>query len=229
MKKIMFNDRFGLTDAVLGLKKTMTRRIIRGIEDNDEISEWSIDDYGKAYISIYRNGRHMTDIFPSYNFGEEVAVAQRYADIIWRDNTYIDHVPDLSFSGELCYSKGWRNKMFVKASLMPHRIRITNIKLERLCNISDEDCLREGIINVEWKQWLEQDINDFSPQKYKTWDVFTLPMYWDEGSEDIIDDKEAWMAKSSQTAFKVLIMKMMGKKVLESNPWVFAYEFELIK
>ena len=32
MKKIMFNDRYGLTQAVLEGKKTMTRRIIPDIE-----------------------------------------------------------------------------------------------------------------------------------------------------------------------------------------------------
>lgn len=39
----------------------------------------------------------------------------------------------------------WSNKMFVKAELMPHQIRITGIKCERLYDISEADCLREGI------------------------------------------------------------------------------------
>ena len=40
---------------------------------------------------------------------------------------------------------GWSNTMFTKADLMPHHIRITDIKIERLQNISDEDCFKEGI------------------------------------------------------------------------------------
>ena len=36
--------------------------------------------------------------------------------------------------------------MFVRADLMPHRIRITDIKVERLQEISDEDCLSEGLV-----------------------------------------------------------------------------------
>lgn len=32
MQKIMFNDRYGLTDAVIEGRKTVTRRIISGID-----------------------------------------------------------------------------------------------------------------------------------------------------------------------------------------------------
>lgn len=39
---------------------------------------------------------------------------------------------------------GWDNKMFVRAEHMPHRIRITDIRVERLQDISDEDCLRKA-------------------------------------------------------------------------------------
>ena len=40
MKKIMFNDRYGLTEAVLSGRKTMTRRVaigilMRSIKDGD--------------------------------------------------------------------------------------------------------------------------------------------------------------------------------------------------
>jgi hypothetical protein len=39
---------------------------------------------------------------------------------------------------------------------------------------------------------------------------------------------DEFMADSPQTAFAVLIFKMMGKKVWDSNPFVFAYSFKLI-
>ena len=35
--------------------------------------------------------------------------------------------------------------MFVKADLMPRHIEFTDRKVERLQDISDEDCLKEGI------------------------------------------------------------------------------------
>lgn len=64
--------------------------------------------------------------------GEVVAIAQRYNDI--------------PFTNEMAgLSIGWLNKMFVKSSLMPHQIKITNIRRERLQYISTDDCMREGI------------------------------------------------------------------------------------
>ena len=43
MKKIMFNDRFGLTDAVLDGKKTMTRRLV-----GNRMTKW-----GNPYVFAY--------------------------------------------------------------------------------------------------------------------------------------------------------------------------------
>lgn len=66
MKKIMFNDRYGLTDAVIEGRKTMTRRII--IPQPDFLS----DNFGWAK----RNNGDV--ILPKYGVGEVVAVAQSY-------------------------------------------------------------------------------------------------------------------------------------------------------
>ena len=35
--------------------------------------------------------------------------------------------------------------MYVAADLMPHRIRMNSWRVERLQDITDEDCIREGI------------------------------------------------------------------------------------
>jgi len=215
MKKIMFNDRFGLTQAVLDRRKTMTRRIVRLCENN--LNFLQVSDNGEY---LFCSPTVLDGVFPFYHIGEEVAVAQRYSELAKTD--------DYFNCEEAKRHAGWNNKMFVNPKLMPNRLRITGIKCERLSEISDEDCLREGIMQVQWKQWLEQDINDFSPQKFRTLDLFTLPLYWDECAADIIEDEKAWMANSPKTAFAVLIQKMMGRETWKRNPWVFAYEFELI-
>lgn len=208
MKKIMFNDRFGLTKAVLDGTKTMTRRVIPellNVEDPD-ISEWGLTDGGKAMITLYEGGRPTTDIFPMYQPGEVVAVAQKYIDLkdcdafyeaLHKDDPYM---PLECIKGE----KGTYNKMFVKAAWMPHQIRITNIKVERLQDISEEDCLKEGV--------LRREIRPFRTIEIKYQVPYTV-IYKDNPKD----------------AFAALIDKVSGKGTWESNPYVFAYTFELVK
>ncbi len=234
MKKIMFNDRYGLTQAVLDGKKTMTRRLMTMTlhrENGKDMDPVGPDDMfiasdgtahfqigGKDYIVPKKNQ-------PAYRVGEEIAVAQSYEKI----GLQFVYPPDTEW-GCTEQRAGYRNKMFVRADLMPHRIRITNIKVERLQDISDEDCMKEGIVPITWRQWLKQDINDLSPQKYKDWDVWTLPKFIDGLSDPWKEsDPDEYIAEKPRAAFAVLISKLMGQKTWERNPWVFAYEFKLIK
>ena len=177
MKKIMFNDKYGLTQAVLEGRKTMTRRIIRNPVD--------VEVNGHKYLQTEKL---------RYKVGEVVAVAQAYKDT-WGN-------PDFLFGDR----PGWSNKMFVAADLMPHQIRITNVWVERLQDISEEDCYREGI----YKKTLcpPGDIDYFYHSEPRSkWEVYP----------------------SVREAFAGLIDKVSGKGTWKSNPWVFVYEFELVK
>lgn len=193
MKKIMFNDKFGLTQAVLDGRKTMTRRI----------SEYQIRNSifcKSGYESI-----HGYEIKPKYKVGEVVAIAQSYMDVDrfhrkGKNAAYLEYLD--SILPELKLYPGWGNKMFVKADLMPHHIKITGIKVERLQDISDEDCLKEGIIHV----------STFLGQK-----IYHTPHV--NGSY--------LSTNVAQEAFAYLIDKVSGKGTWESNPFVFAYEFVL--
>ena len=193
MKKIMFNDKYGLTQAVLEGRKTMTRRVVN-IHDADEVGIWDA-----PYITIYKDGRMLTDIMPTYKVGEEVAVAQAYRDI--EENKYFisQCLANLEIPSAKKYDAGWNNKMFTSSYYMPHRIRITYIKVERLRDISSEDCLKEGI-------------------EARVTGCHTF--YYIHG-----EDKAYNFPKQ---AFSALIDKVSGKGTWESNPWVFVYEFELL-
>lgn len=205
VKKIMFNDRYGLTKAVLDGYKTMTRRVIpelMSIKDPD-ISEWGIDDKGKAYICLYEGGRPTTDIYPAYQPGELVAVAQPYYEV-WEDPfTAEECLADELDPEFLRFEAGWNNKMFVKAAYMPHIIQISDIKVERLQEISDSDCFGEGI------RW---DYADYPYMNEKTY------YYTDYEGFDTL-----------QRAFASLINRVSGKSTWESNPFVFVYSFKLIR
>ena len=215
MQKIMFDTRYGLEQAVLEGRKTMTRRIIpqlKSIQD-PELSDWGIDDKGRAHITLYEGERPTTDIYPKYQPGEIVAIAQSYSRIAFDLKEVTRRLFRIKYSNAM----GWNNKMYVKASEMVHYIKITNIKVERLQNISEEDCMREGV----------QTFDSPSRKVYVAGGV-----YVGEDSRLKIAKGMINLAKpfsTARAAFAVLIDKVCGKGTWNSNPWVLVYEFELIR
>ena len=186
MKKIMFSDKYLLTQAVLAGKKTMTRRVLR---DNVPLGNWE------------ETAKHLP-----YKVGEVVAIAQSYKEVY--PNADFEMVGD----GFMTESAGWTNKMFVKASLMKRHIRITDVKVERLRDISEEDALREGIVFIESLSATGEDAYFFAVKRK------VRQMY----------DNILKFFSSPQRAYADLIDKISGKGTWESNPFVAAYSFELI-
>ena len=210
MKKIMFNDKFGLTQAVLEGRKTMTRRIIKyprtfrgewvaGFNIHRSPSDKKIVGFPCMYDADEREF-DMGEILPKYKLGEVVAIAQSYESIY---NEKGLETMDMLVSG-LKNHKGWQNKLFVAAGEMIHHIRITDIKVERLQDISDEDCFKEGIYASN-----SHEIGYGIPWVY-----------------EFAKSKLAYY--TPREAFAALIDKVSGKGTWESNPFVFAYEFVLV-
>lgn len=203
MKKIMFNNKYGLTRAVLEGRKTQTRRIayIGSLPYLDFGICVEPKNFGRASFSYSTvNIAHSR-----YCVGEEVAVAQAYSEFVSEAGYNEAEI------NKLMHSKGWTNKMFVKADLMPHSIRITGIRAERLQDISEDDCLAEGI-----KEIYETNVDD--PKEFYGYaflpDASPCP---------------AHCYCEAQEAYAALIDKISGKGTWASNPYVFVYEFELIK
>ena len=182
-KKIFFNDKFCLTQAVLSGTKTMTRRLLK---EGTPLGNWE-----------------KTAKCLPYKVGDSVAIAQPYKDIIESMAEYSDIIINVDGSINREYKAGWTNKMFVKANLLPHHIRITDVNVERLQSISDEDILREGV----WQFYDNKNLFYVSKNIGYAPDVAFL---------------------SAREAFWYLIDNISGKGTWESNPWVVAYSFELV-
>lgn len=209
MKKIMFSDKYGLTQAVLDGRKTQTRRMLNPTMffqrlktcegwSNEDIGAWKKSCNRRLYEAKGDMLQQMFDYALSssrFKVGEVVAVAQKYKDIA------LDMPVELA--AELIKQPGWNNKMFVKADLMPHHICITNIHVERLQDISEEDCLKEGI-------WRDDNVG------------LEGTTYWYHGLANS-------SFRTAKEAYAALIDKISGKGTWEATPWVFVYDFELIK
>ena len=203
---MMFNDAFCLTHAVLDGTKTMTRRTVRR-SLLDEYDSWYEDFLYKPvgeekYMSVEEYVSKRT----AYKVGEVVAIAQSYKEIY--PNADFEMI-DGNFMTE---SVGWSNKMFVRANLMKHHIRITDVRVERLQDISKEDCLKEGIIFIESLSIIGEDAYFFAV-KHKVRHMY---------------DNILKFFSSPQRAYADLIDKISGRGTWESNPLVVAYSFELV-
>lgn len=223
MKKILFNDKYRLTQAVLEGRKTTTRRIVT----DKKLHYWKCSCPDMVIVRVPESQKLKTDddntyfgikdkisseyycdtITSPYKVGEVVAIAQSYMDVDLfhrkgKNAAYLEYLD--SILPELKLSPGWGNKMFTKAALMPHHIKITDIKVERLQDISDEDCLKEGIYKG----------------RCGSADTHFMDAYYYKG------DIQPYC--TPREAFAALIDKVSGKGTWLKNPYVFCYSFKLI-
>ena len=208
MQKIMFNDQYGLTQAVLDGRKTQTRRIAYQ-EPFKYNCNCGICTEGKDKGKLTINDGNEIVAKSTYKIGEVVAVAQRYCEVSLEP----------SIRTILCKHPGWNNKMFVTAKTMPHQIKITNIRCERLQDISTDDCMKEGIFYSHIKgiddAYSYDATNDSFVEKW----LNRTPI-----NDSFV--KKRWY-RTPIEAYKMLSCKLHLH--WGSNPLVFVYDFVLVK
>ena len=221
MKGIMLNEHVGLLTATLNGMKTRTARF----EFNRKLS-WEEDQFveiiKKRSVTpnrdyIYKNSflpcydrhinfrlrmfddRYYVTFKPKYAVDEVVALKQSYEDIWHRKFRGYFH-GKAEYKEKYGNLAGWSNKMFVKNDLMPHQVKITDIKLEQLQDISDEDCMREGI-------WTPGHGIYYFPSAEKNMSAFDSP----------------------RKAFAALVDYACGKGTWDRNDINVVYYYELVK
>lgn len=97
---------------------------------------------------------------------------------------------------------GWLNKLFMPESAARVFIEITDVRAERLQDISEEDCIKEGIF--------------YAPVQILSWIEELTPM-WSNGFN---------LYETPQKAYAALIDHINGKGTWSSNPLVYVYGFK---
>jgi len=198
-----------LFHAVVEGRKTMTRRVMKPQPDairsitrqiashpGYEISEkvWTP---APAYHFLMSENRF---IKPRYKVGETLYLKEPY----FADGDYVIYRFDNEFKKP--ERLAWENKLFMPERYARYFIEITGVKAERLQDISDEDCLKEGIIAHYG------GFEDCTDEEL---------VYYSNGIETDFE--------TPQQAFAALIDKINGRGTWDSNPYVWAYEFKLVK
>lgn len=99
------------------------------------------------------------------------------------------------------YYTDWKNKLFMPAYAARHYIKIASVRAERLQDISNEDCIKEGI---------------------------TLDMAMSaNGWVPTYNDPDSGGEPNYIAAYECLIDSINGKGTWDSNPWVWVYDYTL--
>lgn len=209
MKSIMFNTINGLESSVLDGRKTMLRRKIHIPKTCNGIwvagfTKWT-NSLGQSFTELYDEDERSIDggeLKEPYEIGEIVAIKQTYNSL---NKNYIDSLPN---SDELKNSKGWFNKLYVKKELMPHHIKIVSIFPQRLQDITNDDCFKEGI-------WEDSNFDEYSGN-------------FDEEEFYGFSDDDYPVYDLPKDAFIAMVDTLKGKGTWDRNDWVWSVEFELI-
>ena len=194
-KGIIFSE--NMYEAVLTESKTMTRRLMK--PQPDEISLFSGEDgyykfgHRNSYL-LYK----LKILKPRFKIGEKIYLKEAY----WKEKDTGEVMYSNPIESKRCWNK--ISPMFMSEKFARTFIEIVSVKAEKLQDISDFDCAREGVIN----DGFDADVGS--------------SLYYIEGCG-------SQLYTSPQKAFANLWDSINKKNKWETNPWCFCYEFKLIK
>ena len=198
--------------TVEGLK-TQTRRLLSK-KDNDLVEQFMTGYIAKGFGNIVPSGI----IKPRYKVGDIVYLKEAYCLI-----NPVEWGAQYKYDKRVFVENGlpieWKNKLFMPAEYARYFIEITAVRCERLQEISNEDCMKEGIKKFrEYEDLCKIPISQIgSDDDVYHWD-YDLAQNMGIGTVD----------KSPIGAFAALI-DSIKKGTWDANPYVFVYEYKLIK
>lgn len=217
MKGILFKP--DMIPAIVDRRKTHTRRLEDGLKEiNQEPDRWGVHrgKNGFIFVDVQQPDDLSLRVFikPRYHTGETVYIKEAlYRHPYLNEAGYLSDEAAVMVNQAIGVSLKWQWK---RDSLSPlhcpreaarHFIKILAVRAERLQEITEEDVLAEGI-TVMRGTWQSKKWNwktrrlELTGEQYPYTGRYHFEVIWDS-----LNPKYPW----------------------ESNPWVFPYEFELVK
>lgn len=215
-----------MVQAILAGNKTMTRRVVKTKYSNTDI-EWRETKYGKILVEK-KNDVPPPEIIKEENgiittrrhlvpYREITCPYGKPGDIIWVRETWqkVSTYPEPDCFGKYLYKsmgdtpETWKPSIFMPKDACRLFLMITDVKVERLQDISKKDAIAEGI---------EPDpIGDGLFKNY-------LSSYHANMKEKKRFSNYSYISASE--SFKSLWMSINGEENWNSNPWVWCISFE---
>lgn len=211
-KPILFSTE--MVQAILKGTKTQTRRIIKKPIKNLNFLGWNIDNYNS--VAFGNNDEIINKIKTPIKKGDILWVRETSFQIL-REHAHdllegarggtsltvykTDFHDDWMAYAKEKYGYKWKPSIFMPKQACRIWLKVTNVRVERLQDISKSDAIAEGIK----KTWISDNEEEC---KFKN--------YINNGKGSL----------SPLDSFLSLWESINGKSSLEYNPWVWVYEFE---
>jgi hypothetical protein len=162
-KPILFSG--PMVRAILDGKKTQTRRVIKNIHPPyAEVDNWHNNGIA-VHLTMDKYGDYHENLNP---YGQP-------GDYLWVRETF-----RYGGDGEVLYrcdcskyeqkEKGpWKPSIFMRRSASRILLKIKNIRVEKLQDISESDAKAEGVENINEYSQLWEDINGFASWQDNPW------------------------------------------------------------
>lgn len=193
--------------SILDGRKSQTRRIVKYPKQYklNELLEWEIKPH-KDSPGLYSFWYDTNYTLPAFKCPYGIP-----SDILWVRETFLIEESinaQIHYEYKADYSKTmaddvcWKPSIFMPKEASRLKLKVTNIRVERLQDITEEDAIAEGIEKIEGK------VIGYP---------FGVSFNYSNGKGNYSTPKEAYMA---------LWEKINGKDSWKSNPWVWVIEFE---
>lgn len=196
--------------AIADGKKTVTRRLTGFQIINQNPDYWDFvysitgAGAGRRDVFMFEHGLIHRRIYPRYQVGDVAYVKEPWAVEKIYDKYPPRNLPsniEVWFNDELGgnFLGRWRSPLFMPAWAARYHIKITDIRVERLEEITVEDCQAEGVVYMPLPKvgWME-----FGYTKPYNYTIEHFAYYW-----SLINKDYPW----------------------GSNPWIWRIQFEKVK
>lgn len=205
-----------MVQAIQENRKAMTRRLsglekVNEFPDERELMKLLTSISGEFVFAPIEADDTITNkiVFckPRYQVGDHLWVKETFVKVEFENGSSAKlYKADCAYPDQV----KWKPSLFMRKEYARLWLEVTGVRCERLKDITNEDAFAEGI---EWKIKYPEESPD---HKY----------YRDYMFNDRFAAGEGFQAKNS---FFTLWRKINGMESLQSNPWVFIYEFKPIE
>ena len=138
-----------MVQAILENRKTMTRRT-HGLEKiNGCTNAWEIETSKLTRIFYFQGKSDYQLAFPRYNVGDHIWVRETFFDTRkWKHAPLFAESPDFIYKADEDAFIGehkWKPSLFMPKEAARIWLEVTKVRCEILQEISNEDCVSEGI------------------------------------------------------------------------------------